>query len=478
MWFFLDPLVMALIGLLLLEAMAFVALWLPFGIVTVAQLVRAASSPGREGLPTVEHPGGNMRRWHVVAVCLVTSAAIASGIQYALGPDTALDDVDLAVAPGQFVDFALIKVSLWIASASLIFSFLYLGRLVQHGVPYAEILWFGVCVIPATMFALSTYASAANHGGAVSLGAAGCVSYILAVLMPRGKLKVAVWAVSCGAIAMSVSDFVGPWNPVWLFLVIAAGYATYRLEWKSMSRADSASTRTASKDDSGSCAQGNSTSRGKTAAKTRRAVAFMSVLAVGAVALVLVARVGPVLDGAVPAVLVALLSLTIAAIGAGAASVVTTAIGVRGSRVADAATMFVVLLAVASVIHLAVAPGAQGSVFGASGSAQFWKLVLGVFATVGAAVIAYTTLTGKACQVRPFMVATVLPAAYLLPSAELIVYIPEDAAVAWLQRAIEAGITLGMLSLMWYALGPGRMQRRTEEYDPPRGIDAEAVASF
>lgn len=460
MWFFLDPLVMALIGLLLLEAMAFVALWLPFGIVTVAQLVRAASSPGREGLPRDEHPGGNMRRWHIVAVCLVTSAAIASGIQYALGPDSALDDVDITVAPGQFVDFALIKVSLWIASASLIFSFLYLARLVQHGVPYAEILWFGVCVIPATMFALSTYASAANHGGAVSLGAAGCVSYIVAVLMPRGKLKVAVWAASCCAIAMAVSDFVGPSNPVWLFLVIAAGYSSYRTEWKSMLRADSASTRTASKDDLWPIAQGNSTSRGKSVATSQRVVTYASVFAVGGVALVLVARVGPVLDEAVPAVLVALLSLTIVAIGAGATSVVTTAIGVRGSRVADAATMFVVLLAVASVLHLVGVPGVQGSVFGASGSAQFWKLVLGVFAILGAVVIAYTTLTGKARQVRPFMVATVLPAAYLLPSAELITYIPEDAAMAWLQRAIEAGITLGMLSLMWYALGPGRMQRR------------------
>lgn len=478
MWLFLDPLVMALIGLLLLEAMAFVALWLPFGIVTVAQLVRAANSPGREGLPRDEHPGGNMRRWHIVAVCLVASAAIASGIQYALGPETVPDDVDLTVAPGQFVDFALIKVSLWIATVSLIFSFLYLGRLVQHGVPYAEILWFGVCVTPATMFALSTYASAANHGGAVLLGAAGCVSYIAAVLMPRGKLKVAVWAVSCCAIAMAVSDFVGPSNPVWLFMVIAAGYATYRLEWKSMSRADSTSTRTESKDDLWPIAQGNSTSRGKSIATTQRVVAFLSVLAVGGASLALIARGVPVLDGAVPAVLVALLSLTIAAIGAGSIVVATTAIGVRGSRVADAATMFVVLLAVASVIHLAVAPGAQGSVFGASGSAQFWKLVLGVFATVGAAVIAYTTLTGKACQVRPFMVATVLPAAYLLPSAELIVYIPEDAAMAWLQRALEAGITLGMLSLMWYTLGPGRMQRRTKEVDVQRGESAEAVKSF
>ena len=94
--------------------------------------------------------------------------------------------------------------------------------------------------------------------------------------------------------------------------------------------------------------------------------------------------------------------------------------------------------------------------FGTSASAQFWKPALGSFAGLGASVVAYTTLTGKARQVRPFMVATVIPAAFVLPSAGFFAFVPDDPATAWLERAIEAGITMAMLSLMWYVFGPGR----------------------
>ena len=94
--------------------------------------------------------------------------------------------------------------------------------------------------------------------------------------------------------------------------------------------------------------------------------------------------------------------------------------------------------------------------FGASAGAQLWKPVLGFFACVGAFVTAFTTLSDKARQVRPFMMATVIPAAFLLPSAAFFAFVPDDQTAAWLERAIEAGITLAMLSLTWYVFGPGR----------------------
>ena len=94
--------------------------------------------------------------------------------------------------------------------------------------------------------------------------------------------------------------------------------------------------------------------------------------------------------------------------------------------------------------------------FGASACAQLWKPVLGFFACVCAFATAFTTLSGKARQVRPFMVATVIPAAFLLPSAAFFTFVPDDQTAAWLERAIEAWITMVMLSLIWYVFGPGR----------------------
>ena len=94
--------------------------------------------------------------------------------------------------------------------------------------------------------------------------------------------------------------------------------------------------------------------------------------------------------------------------------------------------------------------------FCASAGAQLWNPVPRFFACLGAFATAFTTLSGKARQVRPFMVATVIPAAFLLPSAAFFTFVPDDQTAAWLERAIEAGITMVMLSLMWYVFGPGR----------------------
>ena len=89
------------------------------------------------------------------------------------------------------------------------------------------------------------------------------------------------------------------------------------------------------------------------------------------------------------------------------------------------------VVATASVIHLSGAPAVEGYIFGESAGAQLWNPVPRFFVCLGAFVTAFTTLSGKARQVRPSMVATVIPAAFLLPSAAFFAFNPDDAAMAW-----------------------------------------------
>ena len=81
---------------------------------------------------------------------------------------------------------------------------------------------------------------------------------------------------------------------------------------------------------------------------------------------------------------------------------------------------------------------------------------MGAFACIGALTIALTTLTGRERQIRPLMIATVLPAALLLPSDSFFTFIREDTLIVWAQRLLETGITVTILAIMWYVFGPGR----------------------
>ena len=455
MWLIFDPLVMAFVGLMFMQSMSFIVLSLPFGILTVAQLVRAASAPGKEGLPKDGGQIGDMRRWHLVAVCLVTCATVVSATNYALETETSIGNFTSTVDSSNNIQFALFEISLWLVVGSSVFSFFYLNRLRRNGKAYAEFLWFGACVIPAAGFALSILATGDDFGSVVLVGVAGVVAYCAALLMPGGVPKVVVWTASCAAILIAMSDIVGPWNSAWLFVVIAAGYATYRMEWKSAVQAKE--TRARTEITAGEDAQPTRNSE----ASALRSVVFVSVIAAGVLALVLLSRGGTVVGEAVPSEFVALISLAIAATGAALTAMALTAVGARWARLDDAAAVFVALLAAASVIHLIGAPRIDGALYGAAVSTQYWKPVLGFYAVLGAGVVAFTTLTGKARQVRPFMAAIVIPAAFLLPSAELVPGELENAAIWWWQRVIEAGITLAMLSLMWYVFGPGRRRAPT-----------------
>ena len=100
--------------------------------------------------------------------------------------------------------------------------------------------------------------------------------------------------------------------------------------------------------------------------------------------------------------------------------------------------------------------------------------MLGTFACFGALAIALTTLTSKQQQVRPFMIALVLPAVFLLPSDSFFTFLREDSLFVWSQRLIEAGISAIFLAIMWYVFGPGR---RTASGSTRAASQAESESS-
>ena len=256
-------------------------------------------------------------------MCLVACTALASGICYAID----FESIGSGIDPVRLdIEFALVEVTFWILMASAVFSFFYLGQLQRNRAVYAEFLWFGVCMIPAIMFAFSSvipfdirFDSSSNpdgRGGLALICAAGIVSYIVAVLIPRGIIKLCIWIASCGAILIALTSFIGPANPVWQFAMIATGYTVYRIEWKATLRADEGSAHKENDGDSDAVPEQGSMVLSESVAAFRRTIVILTMAAVGVSALVLASSGGPILDGAISAPFVALASLTIAGVGA------------------------------------------------------------------------------------------------------------------------------------------------------------------
>ena len=282
-------------------------------------------------------------------MCLVACTALASGICYAIDFESIGSGID-PVRPD--IEFALVDVTFWILMASAVFSFFYLGQLQRNRAMYAECLWFGVCMIPAIMFTFPLFipfdirfesSSIPNgRGGLALIVAAGIVSYLVAVLIPRGIIKLCIWIASCRAILIALSFIIGPANHVWLFAIIATGYTVYRSEWKATLRADEGSAHTENNSDLGFVPRQGSIVLSESVATFLRTIVILNMLAVGVSALVLASNGGPILDGAISAPFVALASLTIAGVGAVATVFASAALAVRGSRIDDAAATFVV----------------------------------------------------------------------------------------------------------------------------------------
>ena len=433
--------ILALYVSLLMESMVFVVLFAPFGVLALAEMVRAAQSPGREGLPRLDPPSPNMTRWHIVATILAIGSVLIPLIELTLNVGATRSSPGLA--------FGLAEASLWFATLTALFGPMYAVRLHRQRMQAAGLIGFGLSLLPVTMLIVATFDRGADSEFLVALAIAGAILFPLGIAVPRSKAKTPILASSCIVMLIAISDVVSPANFSWLLAMLAMGYIVFRAEWKRMLAAQSPAAGIGTSTDS------SQDTRRRWGALTLQRVTFIVVNVACVVALLVVYRIGFGGDDSAPAAIFALIGLAIAANGALMTTLAPILLGQTRSSIDHAAASFVVLLAIATVMYLVAAPQVDGYASGTSAYAQLWKPVLGTFACFGALVIVLTTLTGRQ-QIRPFMIAVVLPAAFLLPSDSFFTFIREDTLIVWAQRLIEAGITATMLGLMWYVFGPGR----------------------
>ena len=432
----------AIIFLSLVESMSFVLLFLPFGVLAAVRTVRSGRSPGQ---PNIHPPIVGLNSWHVFALILVIGS---------IGVTVARSAVTDWIW-GQAIFLVVTEVSFWSVFAPVVFGLLYVGRLMRSGVPNAGMMGLGVCLIPATVFVLTPTNPANDAAVPIAIGAVGIIIYGAALLVPRGRFKTATFALACFALILSLSGWMGPANSMWLFFAMAAGYLAYRIEWETTPQESKTDVHKTRGEPKGSTSMASSIAFGRYALSTH-ALGFIIANEVFALILWFVVHSGIAFDKSLQAVHMALVALAIAAIGCVTTALTSRFLAVRGSLVDDAASSFVVLLVVASILHLAAAPPVESFVLDDRAQAQFWKPVLSLFAILGASVIVLSTFSGKVRQLRPFMLGIVLPSAFLLPSDSFFTFIREDTLIVWAQRLLETGITVIILGLMWYVFGPGR----------------------
>ena len=460
------------LGLFFAEWFAFIVLFLPFGVLALAQLVRAAKLPGMEGVPSDDPPGARMTRWHVFAAFLLIGSMLLTPFPIACD---FLSGNSCAVG-GWYV--IAIEATLWFMTLSILFGPMYAVRLHRQRVHAAELIGLGVCLFPATLW---IGVAAINNGDSQLLsapGVAGAVLFLLGLAIPFRWVKTLVLASSCVMMLFALAEFSGPSISVWLLTAIAMGYTVFRAEWKLSAWEPSALVQTSSQEAAASDSAGM-LRQGGWSDGTVRIASFLAVNAVCIASLLLISRVGFGAEGSAPDTVYALTGLAIAAVGALFTAVAPAGFGRPRSGSDHAAAAFVAILAAAAVLHILGAPRVMGFDESTSAFVQIWKPVLVAAACSGAMAIAFTTLAGKLRQIRPFMVAIVLPAAYLLPSDSFFTFGPGDSAIAWAQRALETGITVTMLAIMWYIFGPGQRRARSPASDPDvrHGPLAEAAES-
>ena len=438
---------------LLMESMLFIVLVVPFGVLAFAEIVRAAQSPGTEGLPRWDPPSPNMTRWHIVAAILAIGSALIPLIQLTLNVVATDGDALVPTRSSPGLAFGLAEAILWLATLAALYGPMYAVRLHRQRVQAAGLIGFGLSMLPVTMLIIATFDSGADSQSLVALAFTGAVLFTLGIAVPRTRAKTAILASSCVVMLIAISDVVGPGNSFWLLAMLAMGYIVFRAEWKRMVAARATGPSAAGIGVNTDPSQGP---LGRWGALTLRTVTFIVINVACVIALWIVWRIGFGGDDSAPAAIFALVGLAIAAIGAVLTTLAPILLGQRRSGIDHAAATFVVLLAIATVMYLIAAPQVDGYASGTSAYAQLWKPVLGTFACFGALTIALTTLTGRQQQIRPFMIAVVLPAAFLLPSDSFFTFLREDTMLVWAQRLIEAGITATMLAIMWYVFGPGR----------------------
>ena len=440
--------------LVLTDSMAFLILFVPFGLLAYAETRCDEPWHPWELSPRYERVVARMTRWHVVAAVLIAVSAVIIPFRTIFGSVNS-DDILADTGLPPVVDLSLIEVSLWLVTLSAVFGPMYAVRLHSRGVQGAVFVGLGLCLFPATLLAVSMLELGSGPAPTIALGIVGAVLFPLGAVVPGHRIKAVVLISACVLMLIALSDFASPANPVWLLAAIATGYMVFRAETKHLFSEHAARVQASAK------VVLRFPKRVKWVTSKFRTVAFMVVNVACVLAMLLTWLVGFATDASLSVAVFAITALLIAAGGALLTALVPMAFGLSRSEIDHAAATFVAVLAAASVVHICAAPLVEGLVFGKAPAVQLWKPVLAVFAVGGALAAAYATLSGRMREFRPLMIAVVMPAVSLLPSDSFFSFRPEDTLDLWTQRLIETGIIVVMLAIMWYAFGPG--QRRVSK---------------
>lgn len=440
--------------LFITEWLGFILLVLLFGALGFAEIARAAPSRKYDRFPSADSPGARMTRWHVVALMLVVGNALVLSFGLACefatsdGCSNALDGIPL------IVQYPAAELVAWLLAWPALYGPMYAVRLQRNRVRAAELIGLGMMVLPVSLFAIAQNFDPRTGSESTSmLATAGLALYALCMVLPRHWAKALVLSTSCIAMLVALSDVVGPTNPVWLLAVVAMGYTVFRAEWKHMASIPQETVRVFEPASVGQVDLADAP-RSSLQATTIRAGTFLIVCVACIVALSLVWRTGFASEESAPAAVFAVAALAIAACGSLLTMLAPTAFGQARLEIDHAAATFVVVLVSAAVMHFIAAPPVMVDSY--FGMAAGWKPVLVTIACIGALGITVTTLTARERQIRPFMIAIVLPAAFLLPSDTIFTFLRDDSFLVWTQRLIETGIIVAILAIMWFVYGPGR----------------------
>ena len=454
--------------LILADSALFIILFLPFGVLACAEIARREPWQADRVLPGADQPGAKMTRWHIVAAIFVILSAIIIPIRRIVGIPASGSLAVMELPP--VLDLSLIEVSLWLVTLSALYGPMYAVRLHSQGVHGAVLIGLGLCLFPAALLAVTVLEQVPGASSALAFGVVGAVLFPLGTVMPGRRVRTVALTSACVMMLFALSAFASPVNPVWLLAAIAMGYTVFRAESKHLFMAHLAKMHAA----------GRSVltlpKRAPWKNSKFRTVLFLVVNLACVLALLLTWLIVFGTEESPPAAVFAVVAMSIAAGGALLTALAPTVFGKSRSEIDHAATTFVVVLAAASVVHLFAAPLVEGWVFGDSQLAQLWKPVLAVCAVGGALAIAYTTLSGWLCQIRPFMIAIVLPAASLLPSDSFFAFLPEDTLILETIRLIETWIIVTILAIMWYVFGPGRRTASGSAGAVPQ-VESESSAS-
>ena len=452
-------------GLLFVEWLALVALFVPFGALVLAESAGAGRIWRRKGVTGKVPPDKRMTWWHVAAAILLLGSTLT------VLTSLACEGVRVfSCSNGKWV-LPLAETSLWIWTLSALYGPMYAVRLSQQNVRAAVFIGLGVCLLPSTFWWTPAIGIDFEPAISTAFAVAGAVLFLLGLTVKITRVKTAILALACVIMLLALAEVSGPWNPLWVLAAFAMGYAVFRAE----SRHESTMSFPTVEVPAQVASEPSSpmTSGRVLRFDSNRTFAFIVVNAACILALWLIWRTWFGADESIAAVF-ALVGLATATAGALLTTLVPMVFGQTRLDVDYAIAAFFAVFVAAVAMHLIGAP--LVAVEGDLGVEAGWKPALIAFASLGAFGIAVTTFTGKVRQIRPFMVAMVLPAAFMLPSDALFDFQREYATIVWVQRLSETAITVTLLAIMWYVFGPGR-RRKSEQTEAVANPSPPLVSS-